>query len=56
MISQSPEVILFGSINPIKYSFKKLFEINSDASCKNSKPLLFSVPIFNIPILGFDFY
>ena len=35
---------------------KKLFEIRSAPSCRNSKPLLFSVPIFIIPILGLIFF
>ena len=38
-------------MKPIKLSFKKLLEIKSCASCKNSRPLLFSVPIFIKPIL-----
>ena len=41
MISHWPDVILFGSTKPIKYLLKKLFDIKSAASCKNSKPLLF---------------
>ena len=32
IISQLPDVILFGSINPTKYSFKKLERIKSEAS------------------------
>ena len=39
----------------MKNSFRKLERIRSAASWRNSKPLLFSVPIFKIPIVGFLF-
>ena len=47
-------IVLFGNLELIESQIKKK-NIKLNASCKNSKPLLFSVPIFKIPIFGLFF-